>query len=131
MRKAAAQREVHHFLFGQALQELAARAVEPDVAQRGMGCLAEKHLELALKCSARHAGRRCQIDHGPVAAHVGAHGIERAPYAARQQVRLRGLLKADHHGGGHIQISRHDCGSKFRARDSCGANWIRIEPGQP
>jgi hypothetical protein len=131
MRKAAAQCEVHHFLFGQALQELAARAVEADVAKRGMGRLAEKHLELTLKCSARHAGRRRQIDHGPVAADVGAHGIERAPYAARQQVGSRGILGTGNHGGGHIQISRHDCGSKFRARDSCGANWIRIKPGQP
>ena len=86
MRKAAAQREIHHLLIGQALQQLAARALEPDVAKRGMRRLAEKHLELALKCSARHAGRRRQIDHGPVAADVGAHGIERAPDAARQQV---------------------------------------------
>ena len=94
MRKAAAQREVHHLLIGQALQQFAARALEADVTKRGMRRLAEKHLELTLKCSARHAGRRRQIDHGPVAADVGAHGIERAPYAARQQVRLRGGLRA-------------------------------------
>ena len=87
MRKAAAQREVHHLLIGRALQELAAHAVEADVTKGCVRRLAEKHLELTLKCSRRDTGRGREIDHGPVAADVRAHGIERTPHTARQQVR--------------------------------------------
>ena len=58
MGKAAALRDVRHLDAGGALQQFPPRPIEIDVAERGMGRLAEKRQKLPLQRPAGNAGHR-------------------------------------------------------------------------
>ena len=61
------------------LQQLTARAFEPDVAQHGTRGLADKAEELALQGSAGSAGDGSEFRQAPIVAEVGTHRVQRAP----------------------------------------------------
>src|SRR6266404_725450 len=131
MRKAAAQRDVHHLGIVQALEQLAARALEADVAQGRGGRLAEKTAELPLQRPARHAGDGSQVGHAPAALYIGAHGIERSPHAARQGGCARDFVGSFKHCG-HARtlpaLKAEDC-ELCHTLDSGVANWIGTAQG--
>jgi hypothetical protein len=85
MGKTAAQRDVHDFDAGRALQQLAARGLEPDLAQHGARRLADKGKELPLQRPAGNAGDGGQLRQTPIAPDIAAHGIQHAPDAAWQR----------------------------------------------
>ena len=67
------------------MHQFAPRKLEPDIAKHGAGRLAEKTPELALQCSPDTPETIGQIGQTPIATHIRAHRVERAPDAARQQ----------------------------------------------
>ena len=89
MRKAAAQRHVHDPDAGRPLQQFAAGAFEPDLAQHGARGLADKGEELALQGPAGSAGNGSQFRQPPIAAEIAAHRVQRAPDTARYWRRRR------------------------------------------
>jgi hypothetical protein len=131
MREAAAQRDVHHFRIGHALEQRAARAGEPDVAQRDAGRLAEKDLELPLQRPARHAGDGSKIGHAPVALDIGAHRLERMPDAARQHRYGRACVGSLKHGrtAPTITIPSVARCELCHTWDNGVVNWIRAGQG--
>ena len=68
MGKAAAQRHIHDLDAGRALQQFAAGAFEPDLAQHGARGLADEGEELALQGPAGSAGDGSEFRQAPVAA---------------------------------------------------------------
>ena len=89
MRKAASRGHVHHARAWLAQQQLAPRAVEPDVAQRLVRALAEEGLELPLQRTGGQAGRCGKLGDADVALDGPLHEIERTPHRARQHDRAR------------------------------------------
>jgi hypothetical protein len=65
------------------MEQLAPRALEPDITKDHARRVAEKTLELSLKSPARYAGQCGELGQVPFAPHVRAHCIERAADAAR------------------------------------------------
>ena len=82
MREAAPQRHVHDPDARRPLQQFAAGAFEPDLAQHGAGGLADKGEELALQGPAGSTGNGSQFRQPPIAAEIAAHRVQRAPDTA-------------------------------------------------
>ena len=82
MREAAPQRHVHDPDARRPLQQFAAGAFEPDLAQHGAGGLADKGEELALQGPAGSTGNGSQFSQPPIAAEIAAHRVQRAPDTA-------------------------------------------------
>jgi len=61
------------------------RLLEPDVAKRRARGFSEELAELPLQRAAGQAGGLGQFVHAPVVSGIGAHRVERAADAARQQ----------------------------------------------
>src|SRR5450631_3541548 len=90
MRQTVAQRDVSHFGVGQAPQQFAARAVEPDIAKCRARSFSEKDPKLPLQGSTGYTGDASQFGHAPVAPDICTHRIECAADGTRQQRLLEG-----------------------------------------
>ncbi len=125
MRESAALGDIHHLGVGNALQQFAARGLEPDITQRCAGCLADEFPELALQRAAGQARGLGEFHHAPVTPDIRAHRIERAADAARQQSRARISVGTCIHEGISSDVMMNTrFGEKFHDRDSPVANWI-------
>jgi hypothetical protein len=131
MGEAAVQRDLGHFRVGQALEQLAARALEPHVAQRGARRLVEKDAKLPLQRPARQAGDGGQIRHAPVALQIGAHCLEGAPHAARQHRWDRVYGESVKHDSTAPTIATPSAGAceMCHSSDNGVVNWISVAPG--
>jgi hypothetical protein len=94
MRESAAQRDIQYARLRRSAEELAARTLEADVAQCGLGRLAETGDELALQCARGCAGDGGELAGGEFARSRRAHRLEHATHAARQHGHLARLMKA-------------------------------------
>ena len=129
MRKAAAKGHIHYLGIRQALQQFAPCALESDVAKGRAGSLAEKDAELPLQGSTGYARGVGKLGHAPVAPGIGAHRVERATDAARQQTGARRTGGAGiHWDTPTISISNTEDVEKFPDRDGAVANWTRERP---
>ncbi len=125
MRESATLCDIHHPGIGNALQQFAARGLEPDITQSRAGRLAEKLPELPLQRAAGQARGLGEFGHAPVVPDIRSHRIERATDATRQQGRARSSDRACIHGRLSSDMTLNTgLREKFHDRDSSVANWI-------